>query len=146
MEKHRGFPGRLAGTDFHGAEHLAAAGIHRGSVVGFDDEIQPLEAAVTAENQFLAGVIGHRDDGDDGFSGKVLVLGDLQGCGKLRLRGSGAKQRCGEKFQVAADHRAGGLAQPCRGVNLTRGVSTPLTAESAEKIPISGLGGLSGIA
>jgi hypothetical protein len=38
----------LAGTDFHGTEHLVAAGIHRGSVVGFHDKIQPLEAAVAA--------------------------------------------------------------------------------------------------
>jgi hypothetical protein len=59
------------------------------------------------EDQFPARVVDEGDDGHDGFSGEVLVLGKPDGNGDLGLRGTGAQPHGGEQFETPLGHDHG---------------------------------------
>lgn len=109
----------FTGADFHGFEDRVSAGRDGVSVDGFDDEVEPLEAAVGCEEEFAAGVVGDGDGGEDGFSGEVFFFREPERGGELARRAGGERERDGREDEESAYHLDGGVAEAGRRVKPT---------------------------
>ena len=71
---------------FIGPKNVRPLGLTEVPLLVLTDEIEPLEAAIAAEKQFPARVIGDGDYRDDGFASQMLFFGDLERSGELGMR------------------------------------------------------------
>ena len=109
---------RFPGADDHFPESGAAFGGHFLAATIFDNKGQPLHPRIPVKGQFLTGVVGDTDGGDDGFTGEILVLIEPESRRELGVRHAG--QRDEKDAETPETDHAGQVAPSQDLVNLMK--------------------------